>query len=1161
MTIEFMKINFKKNPSYLVRRKLLIIFMRLFVFLCSTTVFSLTPDSVLSQNSKVKIDSNKSLTVDEIFDLIMEQTDYDFIYQEGIFDDFPKIQVEKGRISTNKLLKKSLSKGNYKIDLTENNTVLVKKKVASTNIATKQEFKVSGTITDENGQPLPGASVVEKGTTNGTQTNFEGYFTIEVSNPNSILEFSYLGFVTEEITVGADTQINIELSQDSANLDEVIIVGYGTQTREKITGSVATVDVEQVVENRPLLTIQQALQGIEPGLVISQGSGRPGASPNLSIRGGRGPLVLLDGFEVNIDDVDPNSIENISILKDAAATAIYGLDASNGVILITSKIGRKNSSPTFKYSVKSSRQGYTRIPTLTNTYDYMLLKNLGGFNADYWNVDASGEFPDLSTIERSAYFPEDVALRAARGEFPDTSWSELVYAEDALQFNHSLNLMGGSESTRYSLTAAYVTQNGVNVSDIDDFSRYNFRANIRTDINRSFKIGANIAFTHRETNSIPISTQRSLRALPYFPVRDTDPLLGLEDPADLLIVGDNGDSPNVILASTDGTFTEALRDVLELQANATVNIIKGLSFDQNVNFRFINANRTNWNNDTDRVLLNFNNTTGEFENYQIVQANADARSLSRSSSRTFHIVSQSILRANYEFDRHTFDFTGGFQAEKLTGDGFNARRQSFLTDAVISLQLGSIEEGLLNGTTNRGGDRGRYGFFGSLTYDFDGKYIATASVRNDQSSRFAPGNRSASFPSFSLAWNLHREAFLSDADFFDQLKLRVSWGQEGDDSVRDLAFQSLVNQNRGYPFPGGLQPGLVIANFANENLSWETVTSYNVAIDASLYKRFLGVTFELWNKRRSDVISGYSTTSEFGLPAPQINSAEFENRGFDFKLSHRSKIGEVSLNLGVSLSNIRSKWLDLGSLTSTLNTGSATLREVGQPVGIRQGFTTDGLFASQQEVDEYRESLDISEIANEVRIGFPKILDIGGPDGEPDGVISRNHDYKIIGNPKGNYNIGFQLGATWREFSFNAFFSGVLNRTIYATGGQVDNAFSGGISNAFTIHKESFSIEIPDKNAILPAITEGLQNYSNSDYWIRKASYVRLTNINLSYQAAFVDSINFIKKLRLYASADNPLLIWDNFFATKYGWDPQLGFGSVQYPLATTVTIGLDITL
>ncbi|MFZ4262786.1 SusC/RagA family TonB-linked outer membrane protein [Sphingobacterium sp. HJSM2_6] len=1083
----------------------------------------------------------------EVMKEIQKQQGYSFLFRGDHIADM-RITAQLKQVAFPDVMGSILNEHGLQWAMEDGIIIITKKnKIAAVEpTVTIQQRAISGKVSDEQGKPLVGVTVNVVDGNETTMTDQNGNYQLSISEDSKALSFSMLGFDKKTISIGNQTNIIVTLITLTNELDEVIAVGYGTQKRRNVTSAVSTINTKEALSSRPITSVQQGLAGMTPGLNITSSNGRPGNFQGMKIRGNGSPIVLVDGFASSLADVDPNQVAEISVLKDAASAAIYGIQAANGVILITTKGGRKNKPLEFSFGSQASIQGYTMIPKLANTIEYMQLRNKAELNEQLYLNDI-----DPKDADPYSAFSQNVIDRALAGEFFDTDWSSVLYGQRAKQIAQNLDLTGGTDKTTYSLALGYIDQDGVNISDLDGFKRYNVRAKLETEVTNWLTLGTNSAYTHRSQVIIPIENGRALRAVPFYPVHDH---MG----SGLYAVGDGGTSQNPVLTSNNGSFAKSLRDVYELQLNAKVKLFKGLRFEENVGFRIINTNDKNWNNAINYASLEFDGQTGEYVANPTIIAQSSARSLAFSTNRHQTMTTQSLLRYDWSENGHTINGLLGWQTELQKAEGFNTQRQNFLNDAVLSLNLGGVETGLTNGSD--GLESANLSALGRLTYDYKGRYLAEFSFRNDWSSNFAKGYRSGFFPSFSVGWNIKEEAFLQEIENIDLFKLRGSWGEVGFDNVSSLAFIQRVNQNYGYPWSTGMEPGLVIANYASPNLTWETHRKINLGLDLSFYNGKLSLTADFFRNGRYNILADAQIAQEFGLPAPRINRRKQEYKGWELEIAHKNTLGDFSYHVALNATNIRSKWLSLGG--EATNYGDL-LRQEGFPVDIPYGYRTDGLIANQEELDDYLKNHTFEGPNTSLQyIGAPKLVDISGPDGIPDGKIDATYDREIINHKRGEFLVGGQIGLSYKNLSLLFALSGVLDRNIYAIGGQSENHFSGGVGNAFSVHNESFDANNPNKNAAYPLTRIGLINYDRSNYWMRKASYVRVRNININYAIndEWLKKTKFLKRSSVFASVENPFIIWNNFFASPYGWDPELGIGQVEYPLARTFALGLNIT-
>jgi TonB-linked SusC/RagA family outer membrane protein len=1031
-----------------------------------------------------------------------------------------------------------------------------------------QERNVIGTVTDSQGEVIPGVTVLIKGTTIGTVTDFDGNYNLANVPSEATLVFSFVGMLTQEIVIGSQTSINITMQVDAIGIEEVVAIGYGTQQKSKITGSVSSIKSDILID-RPIVSISQGLAGIDPGVnvIAPINGGTPGEQATISIRGEYAnpsrseftqPLVLVDGFEADMNDLDPNQIAEMTILKDASATSIYGIRAAEGVILITTKGGKRNTPLRFNYKFQGGVQNATDIPQTLNTVDYMEFRNKAAINEEIYRVNKNN--PDYVPSNLFPQFSQDVINRARNGEFPDTNWQDIIYGNTAPQFSHSLDAYGGTEKTNFMISLGMLDQDGMLVAN-DNYKRYNLRIKVDTDVTNWLTMGANVAYTNTEQNRADRSTtQDDARPAPNYPI--TDEYFG---GSGLYVAGENGVSGNAVMASKNGSNDRTRRDVIEMSLYGKVKIVKGLTFDQKVNFRLVNTQVSDWSDNVKHAIYNFDGQTGEYSNAQgegntfgPFSAN---RSLFNSHNRSLHITSQSML--NYEYsikDKHNFGALLGWQAEEISNEGFDAYRKGFATGALQRLEVGDVNDFLTNGSSAN--FMSYLSLFGRLNYDYKGKYLVEFTFRKDGSAEFAPGNQWGFFPAVSAGWNVAKESFMDDLKFVDMLKLRGSVGETGTDhlpGVSALPYYNRVIRTTGYSWPnGGLDPGFYLSEIASPDLIWETVKKLDVGIDLVLWGGKLSAVADYYQNTRTDQLVALVMPRSSGFAKSPANKYESESKGWEIKVTHRNKIGEVAYNISLNAANARSVWSSRPGDISWNN------NELGWPLRQQFGYTMDGWISDNDELQEY---INATSFGNGTQrylwIGVPKLNDIGMRntetklrEGTPDQRID-NWDKIQRGNDrKGVYKFGGNLGVSYRGASLTAVIDGTFNVDLVANLGI---AFANGVGNTFTAMKElSFDPDNPSDDALFSIPFAGKWQYHTMP--MMKSSFIRVRNINLSYNVR-QRLIPALRNVKVYVTVENPLLLWTNSPLSEYGFDPEQGMVNSKYPLARTTTLGINIGL
>ena len=786
------------------------IIMKAFIFLCCTVVFSLTPNDIVSQNAKVKIEEDKTLSVDEVFKLIMDQTDYKFFYEKGIFNDYPKIKLKKGTIKVNKLLKESLSYENLEVSLTDNNAIVIKEIPQSSQVE-KQNIEISGTVTDENGQPLPGANILEKGTNNGTQTDFDGKFTLEVNSENAILVVSYIGFVTKEIKADSKN-ITITLIEDSAILDQVVVVGYGSKKKINLTGSVGSIDSKDL-EVRTITDARQALQGTINGLAVVDRGGAPGQEEfDLKIRGigtlgNSNPLVLIDGIQRNIADLDSDDIESVSVLKDAASSSIYGSRAANGVVLITTKRAKQDQKLSVEYDTYVGYQSASTLPKAVGAEDYLRMVNEASTNVGGDNI-----------------FTEQFIQNAIAGNDPDfgyVNWyEELFNSGSGLILDHSFRVSSSGEKTRNLFAANYLDQNGIMANANN--KRYSLRWNSDTNIAKNLKLTTDVWYLQKDTEAAARMEMAQTFA-------NFNPQITPKYPNGIYGVNRNGGVGNPLAMLEVSGFRNGIIKNLTTRFQADYQIFDGLTFTGMFAFASDSFKEKTYDATYEFVFPNDPETiSGTWGPSRIEEVR---RSLVEKTTRF-------LLNYDLEIEDHKLGLLGGFEQIDNEIESVSATRQDIFSNDFPQLSLGDPNSATNDSSIASWGLRS---YFGRVNYEYKDKYLVEANLRYDGSSRFAEGNKWGVFPSFSVGWKFSEESFLSNVNWLSNSKLRASWGELGNQNIGPYPFSASVASGQDYTFAGVLTPGYSQLAYANSDISWETTTMLDIGIDLSFFKGKLNI--------------------------------------------------------------------------------------------------------------------------------------------------------------------------------------------------------------------------------------------------------------------------------------------------------------------------------
>jgi len=1040
---------------------------------------------------------------------IESQTDLKFAYGNEIdivrkLDgkyDFKKDDIKK-------VIKELSNKTPYTFTIVRNNLTITpdsspivrpKKKI---NPEQPFQMQVEGNVTDENGMPLPSVTVQERGTNNGVLTDFDGNYNIEVSSAESVLVFSYIGMITTERTVEENTTIDVQMEEDSQALDEVILVGYGTQRRSDITGAIGMVDSEEF-EDEPVTQIGEALQGKISGLQVTANSGAPGSGLMVRVRGvgtlnNADPLYVVDG-NPNVDPIDlvPDQVKSIQVLKSASAAAIYGAQGANGVILITTKQGKAGKS-TLNINYSSGLQEIQRYVPMANATQYAILYNEG--------LAAAGEDPLYSD-------PESL------GE--GTFWQKEI-TQVAPLTNIMVSASGGSETSRYFFSAGYQDQDGVIKGS--SFNRSSLRINSSHDITPVLRVGQNLSanISNREN---PIGLASALTANPEIPAKFPDGSWGYS-PTSL-----NSQNP---AASIYYNHNDTKRSVVNGNVYTDITILKDFEFRSQYNFNIGFVENIDFNPAYEISPQSFNINASLQENFNKFKETSWANTLNYTKTA----------------GKHNFDALAGVTIEESDTKFIRAYGAGLPENATISEELRYLD--LSTQSASIAGNAGSYGilsYLGRLNYNFDNSYFATINFRADGSSKFGTNNKWGYFPSFSLGWKISQENFLENVGWMDNLMLRGGWGQLGNQSsLPNYAFANLVTPNINYAFGTDQEVyrGQIAAGMANPDLKWETSKEVNIGFDFRGFDGKVTATVDWYNRETSDMllrvpIAAYTGIQDF----PYVNGGNVTNKGFEVLVGFEDATSG-GLQYGISANMARNE----NEVTALSNSGSAifqdigfsgqgSVTQVGSPIASFWGWETDGIFQTAAEVD-----------AHAFQTSGTAPGDFRYKDLNDDGVIDAD-DQAIIGNPWPEIVYGANAFLNYKNFGFSVNLQGVYGNEIYnETKFRLEGAsFYGYTQNAFD--NRWTGPETP--NATVPRMNTGDRNnnFRSSDFYLEDGSYLRIKNIQLSYkipERVFSD----LATVSVYGSVQNA------YTFTKYPFlDPELGAASVD-KLDGTLLIGVD---
>ena len=1104
-----------KNPRF----KQIFRIMRISTFLLMVCVFCSYAGNAHSQNAKVSIRMN-NVKLDKILNEIENQTDYLFIYNNQVdINKITSVKVKNEAVA--QVLDRILSGTGINYELEGTHIILTTEAIKDLH-AQQQAKTVTGTVTDVSGEPIIGANIRIKGTTTGTITDIDGNFSIE-AEPQSVIEVSYIGYLTQETVINNQKSIRFLLKEDTKTLDEVVVIGYGVQKKADLTGSVANINTEKL-NTQSNANIGQALQGKIAGVdIVSQG-GAPGSGTRIMVRGigtlnNASPLYIVDGMYMNsIDHINPNDIASIDVLKDASSAAIYGSRAANGVIIVTTKEG-------------SNTEGKPIIDLSVNLGISTASKFLDMLDAKGW--------AEVTTIARQAIGKPALDMATDLANKPDNDWQDIMF-RPALMQNYNLSVKGGGKYSTYYTGLGYFNQDGIVKGT--NYQRYNIQS--KNDYKRGiFSAGTNliISFSHDK----PL--HQELRGGMIGTILQSVPTLEkYDDTREGGYGGTYGDVVNIPhpLAIIDDNIMDRYNENVKIFANlyAQIELFKGLKYKLNLTPDFSFERYKNYLNKYDFGLA----------------TNSITQLTERQRGRR-NILVENLL---------TFDRTfGEHKISALAGYTYQDSRFRHIQAYGEGLPQG-LEE-IDAATTNRSNEGNSWrsvltSILGRVFYSYQNKYLFTATIRRDGSSKFGKNNRYGYFPSFSLGWNVAEEKFMENVHWLDQLKLRGGYGVLGNQEIDNYQYSSTITTGINYPDGnGGLLQGAFPKNFANPDIKWEETAMTNVGIDFMAFNNRLSLTADYYVKNTKDILLTVPIPiSSGGANDPIRNAGKIRNNGFEFNLGWMDQPNpDISYGINLIGSFNKNKVIAMGSESGSIKGGSTNQNittsetKAGYPIGGYWLISTAGYFNSQEEVDAYAK--DGKKIQPAAEPGDIKFVDANN-----DGVI--NDDDRVFqGSPFPDFTFALNGNMRYKNFDLSIGLQGVLGNKIYnATRQTLEDVTKG--SNFLASCLDYWTPE--NKNASHPRLTWDDPNRNTraeSDRYLENGSYLRLRSVQLGYTFPQTWFKGAIQHARVYINAENLFTI------TSYsGYSPDVnadnanyrGFDNFIYPTNRTFMLGLNVT-
>jgi TonB-linked SusC/RagA family outer membrane protein len=1173
-----------KKPDHLCLLNLILsqrktfLIMKLTAFLLTFGVLQTTAVT-FSQTARLSL-AMKDAPVSLVFQEIEKQTNFRFLYRNEMVED-QIVTVDARNLSIENVLDQALKDVRVEYQILDNNLIVI---TPSRVERVAQQLQVKGVVTSgTDNTPLPGVNVVEKGTQNGVVTDLNGKFSITLNDPSSVLVFSFVGFLTEEVAVAGLTSIDVVLVEDIQKLDEIIVIGYGTTKKSDLTGAVASVS-EETLRSSVSTNIDQALQGRVAGVQVTQNSGQPGGATSIRIRGASSitgssePLYVVDGIpfqgdatstagfdwaggangqsKVNpLSTINPNDIVNIEVLKDASASAIYGSRAANGVVLVTTKRGKQGTG-TLSYSM------YYALQNLPKKLEMMNLQEF----ADY-QVQIAEE---LSLQPNERYLDPSLLGKG-------TDWQDEVF-DPAWTGSHQLSVTGGTEKTDYAISGGYYKQEGIIIGS--NFKRFTGRINLNSQVKDWIKVGGNLAYA-KTSEKITLNDggdgviMNALLMQPDIPVKNMD---GEYAGPDVTYAGSNYNP--VALALLRNNTLNRERIMANIYGDAT--IIKGLTFRTELGFD---------NNNSINVAFH--------PTYQFGAIKNDVNKMRQRDENSFFWIWKNYLTYALALaEKHNITAMAGTEAQKSQWEGTDVTKEGFTSNDIHVLSQGDNTTSRTNGWK---GASSIVSYFGRFNYNYADRYLLTFTLRADGSSKFGSNNKWGYFPSGSFAWRVSNEAFMKNIDFIHNMKIRLGYGLVGNQAIDNYLYgSSMVTKDS--PFGTTYR----MEKISNPDLKWESTAMYNIGLDLAILQGRVDMTFDWFNKQTEDMLLQLSVPSYLGGPnnwediaAPYANVGKMENKGYEISVNSRNiNRGKFTWSTTLTYSHVKNLVKELddessvywGSLYWYSEFQTATKTCVGQPLGVFYGYETEGIFANADDIRNHATQIVDPETVTEENPNGENLInkttgvwigDIKFRDRNGDGIVNTD-DQTIIGDPNPEFTFGLNNSVTYGPVDFSIYLSGsygadILNYSRVSIEGQTSvysnqaKTVTGRAQYAYTdpggLTTDPDNVTLANPGTDMPRFATNDVNRNNrmSDRFIEDGSYLRVQNLTLAYTfpGKWTQKIR-MSRLRLYINAQNLYTL------TNYsGYDPEIGafeqnarkqnIDMGRYPSPRMITFGLDV--
>lgn len=1081
--------------------------------------------SVTVSNAKVKT----------VLNSISDQTGLSLAYSAQVVDLNRKVSLNFVNTEVSEVLNAMFGNTAIGYEIKDGKIYLFRAAERTTALANQQKKIITGTVVDSNGEAVIGANVLVKGTTNGTITDMDGKFSLEVPE-GAMLLVSYIGYSDYETKVGNQSNLSITLKEDSKALDELVVVGYGTMKKKDLTGAVGAVKGESLAA-RKTTQLSNALQGAVAGVTVTRDNSAPGATAgSIKVRGvttigDTSPLVIIDGIPGSINDVNPNDVESMSVLKDAASASIYGSRAAAGVILITTKRAQE-SSLSINYNFEYGLEIPTKQPQYVGVKRFLETTNELRYNdnpSGGWNQAYSED--DINNWEKNHQTNPD--------KYPMTDWTDLILKGSAPRQTHTVSVAGGSKSVKSN--ASFVYDNIDGLYGDRNYERYMIRSNNDFTINKY--LGATLDFNFKRSNN------HTPHYNPFSDMRIAPMIYPAVWSNGEWASGKNGQNPYAKVI--DGGYIDDLNNLIGGRAAINLTPLNGLKISGVIAPNYSFQKKKSFRKAIPYTLADDPNTiSGYMEGYNTTMLTEDRND-------SYNITIQGIANYMKTFGKHDFNIMAGYETYYSHAENLSASRDQYELDDFPYLDVGPLD---LRDNSGSATELAYQSWFGRIAYSFDNKYLLQANIRYDGSSRFHSDYRWGAFPSFSAGWVMSEESFIKEKNinWLSFLKLRASYGTLGNERITDsngnplyYPYQAFINFSDVLFYKNGeIIPELSAAQwaYAVENISWETTSSVDVGLDATFFNNRLRLTADYYNKQTKDMLLALEIPDYVGFDNPQKNTGKMYTNGYDIEIGWNDQIGDLTYGISANFSDFVSKMGDLGG---TEFLGDQVKIE-GSEFNEWYGYLSDGLMLTE-------EDLQGPKLNDNVQLGDVKYKDISGPEGKPDGKISPEYDRVLLGGSLPRFQYGGTLNLGYKGFDFSLAFQGIGRQNARISSAMVQPLQENwGNTPAIIDGKYWSEKNTPEQNANAkyPRLTyaNANSNYAMSDYWLFNGRYFRLKNITLGYTLpkTWTEKVT-IKQARIYVAAN------DLFCISQYpsGWDPEMGTSS--YPITTSVLFGLSV--